>query len=69
MYDAEQCDKWLGEDIAILPYKYRITEKPGEPEKQKNIRATMAVKRVKGEMQLLRMRSENSQNKVIEISK
>lgn len=65
--DAEQYEKWLGEDLPILPRKYRITEIPGEPEEQKNIRANMAVERVKGEIQLLRMRSENSQNKVIEI--
>jgi hypothetical protein len=65
--DAEQYEKWLGEDNPILPRKFRITEINGEPEDQKNIRANMAVERVKGEIQLLRMRSEKSQEKVINI--
>jgi hypothetical protein len=65
--DAEQYEKWLGEDNPILPRKFRITEINGEPEDQKNIRANMAVERVKGEIQLLRMRSEKSQEKVMNI--
>lgn len=39
-------------------------EIPGEP---KNIRANITVERGKEEIQLLRMKSENSQNIVIEI--
>jgi hypothetical protein len=65
--DAEQYEKWLGEENPILPRKFRITEINGEPEDQKNIRANMAIERVKGEIQLLRMRSEKSQEKVINI--
>lgn len=44
--------------------KLRIMEIPGEP---KNIRANITVERGKEEIQLLRMKSENSQNIVIEI--
>lgn len=65
--DAEQYEKWLGEDNPILPRKFRITEINGEPEDQKNVRANMAIERVKAEIQLLRMRSEKSQEKVINI--
>lgn len=65
--DAEQYEKWLAEDIPILPRKFRITEINGEPEDQKNIRANLAIDRVKGEIQLLRMRSERSQEKLINL--
>lgn len=45
-YDAEQYKKWLGEEIPILPRKYKISEMPKELEEQKNKRTNMAVERV-----------------------
>lgn len=42
-YDAEQYKKWLGEEIPILPRKYKISEMPKELEEQKNKRTNMAV--------------------------
>lgn len=41
----------------------------GEPEDQKNIRVNVAIERVKGEIELLRLRSQNNQQKVINADK
>mgnify|MGYP003692457351 CR=1 FL=1 len=62
--DADQYEKWLGEDTPILPRTFRIPEIRGEPEEQKTIRANMAKERVRGDFRLLRMRAEKSQEKI-----
>lgn len=63
---AEQFEKWLEEQEPIIPRKYRIKPIRGEPEDQTNIRIEVAKERVKGDIQLLRLRSNNSQKKVID---
>lgn len=55
--------KWLEEQEPIIPRKYRIKPIRGEPEDQTNIRIEVAKERVKGDIQLLRLRSNNSQKK------
>jgi hypothetical protein len=65
--DADQFENWLNEDIPIIPRKFRIPEIRGEPESQTDVRAGVAIERVKGEIQLLRLRSSNNQEKVINI--
>lgn len=65
--DAEQYEKWLNQENATLPRKYRITSIRGEPEEQTQIRVNVAVERVKGEIELLRMRSGISKQKVANI--
>lgn len=67
--DAEQYEKWLNEDTPILPRKFRIAYIRGEPEGQKNIRVNVAIERVKGGIELLRLRSQNNQQKVINADK
>ena len=62
--DADQYKKWLGEDTPILPRKFRILEIRGEPGEKKTIRSNMAIERVRGEIRLLRMRAEKSQENI-----
>lgn len=63
---AKQFGKWLEEQEPIIPRKYRFKPIRGEPEDQTNIRIEVAKARVKGDIQLLRLRSNNSQKKVID---
>lgn len=63
--DAEQYEKWLNEDTPILPRKFRIADNRGEQEDQKNIWVNVTIERVKREIKLLRLRSQNNQQKVI----
>lgn len=67
--DAEQYEKWLNENTPFLPRKLRKANIRGEPEDQKNIRVNVAIERVKGENELLRLRSRNNQQKVINADK
>lgn len=67
--DAEQYEKWLNENTPFLPRKLRKANIRGEPEDQKNIRVNVAIERVKGENELLRLRSQNNQQKVINADK
>lgn len=48
-------------------FQYRITSIRGEPEEQTQIRVNVTVERVKGEIELLRMRSGISKQKVANI--
>lgn len=52
---AEQFGKWLEEQEPIIPRKYRIKPIRGEPKDQTNIRIEVTKKRVKGDIQLLRL--------------
>lgn len=52
-----------------MPRKLRKANIRGEPEDQKNIRVNVAIERVKGENELLRLRSRNNQQKVINADK
>lgn len=67
--DAEQYENWLKEDTPILPRKFRIADIRGEPENQKNIRVNVTFERVKRDIKLLRLRSQNNQHKVINADK
>lgn len=49
--------------------KFRIADIPGEPADQKNIRVNVAIERVKGEIGLIRLRSQNNQQKVMNADK
>lgn len=60
--DAEQYEKWLNQENASLSRKYRITSIRGEPKEQ--TQSQCCCKRVKGEIELLRMRSGSSKQKV-----
>lgn len=61
---AEQYEKWLNEDTPILPRKFRIADIRGEPVDQKNIRVNVAIERVKGGIELLRLRSQRINKKL-----
>lgn len=63
---AEQFEKWLEKAEPILPRKFRIKPIREEPYDQRNIRIEVAKERLRGEIQLLRLRSNKSQEKVIE---
>lgn len=63
---AEQFVKWLEKAESVLPKKFRIKPIREEPNNQTNIRIKVPKERLRGEIQLLRLRSNNSQEKVIE---
>lgn len=65
-YHAEQFEKWLEKAEPILPRKFRIKPICEEPNDQTNIRIEVAKERLRGEIQLLRLRSNKSREKVIE---
>ena len=62
---AEYYEKWLNQENPVIPRKFRIKPKRGEPSDQTDVRIEIAKKRVMGEIQLLRMRAENNQAKII----
>jgi hypothetical protein len=64
---AEYFEKWINQENPIIPRKFRIKEIRGEPEVQTAIRVDVAINRVKGEIELLRMRAENNQRKVLRL--
>lgn len=63
---AEQFVKWLEKAESVLPKKFRIKPIREEPNNQTNIRIKVPKERLRGEIQLLRLRSNKSQEKVIE---
>lgn len=65
-YHAEQFEKWLEKAEPILPRKFRIKPIREEPNDQTNIRIEVAKERLRGEIQLLRLRSNKSRENVIE---
>ena len=65
--EADQFESWLNEETPILPRKYRTQPIQGEQEEQTKIRLNIAIEIVKGEIELLRMRSNNHQRKVIDM--
>ena len=62
---AEYYEKWLNQENPVIPRKFRIKPIKGEPSDQTDVRIEIAKKRVMGEIQLLRMRAENNQAKII----
>ena len=54
---SELYETWISKDVPVLPRKYRIKKLRYEEKEETNIRIEMAVNRMRGEIQILKIKS------------
>uniref|UniRef100_A0A0L8GWS3 Uncharacterized protein n=1 Tax=Octopus bimaculoides TaxID=37653 RepID=A0A0L8GWS3_OCTBM len=64
---AEIYDKWLNSSPIILPRKFQIKHITDEPEGQRYLREKLASEKMKTEVELLKLRAQNHEQKYTKI--
>lgn len=66
-YKAGIYERWLNSSPKILPRKFQIKPILNEPEQQRQLREKLALEKLKTEIELLKLRGQNNEQKYISI--